>query len=151
MKLLVKVWNLTRLRTKVTNSPKDCLRLLVLIHQRLPGKHYATEVTRWHLNSFGILQELFSADKFNMPTTSFYSTYCIVFIFYNFSGRILSEKQTAVEFFDNSGRNSIQRKHNNNMYEVLIHFLHFFLTQIRNEVGINIQCFEISLFENISI
>ena len=39
MKLLGKVWNLTRLRTKITNSPKDYLHPLVLIHQRLPGKH----------------------------------------------------------------------------------------------------------------
>ena len=46
MKLLAKVWNLTRLKTKITNSPKDCLHPLVHIHQRLPGKHFSKNSDR---------------------------------------------------------------------------------------------------------
>ena len=87
MKLLGKVWNLTRLRIKVTNSPKDCLRLLVLIRQRLPGRHYSNEETKY-VDGLGILGNssrtlLRSAPLINsnfkkMPTTSF-SFYCITF------------------------------------------------------------------------
>ena len=118
MKLLGKVWNLTRLRIKVTNSPKDCLRLLVLIRQRLPGRHYSNEETKY-VDGLGILGNssrtlLRSAPLINsnfkkMPTTSF-SFYCITFFFTTFPVGFLSKEQMAVEFLDNSGRNSIHRK-----------------------------------------